>query len=34
VTRSAMMRFVRWKRNWTGSKCLAAGNRRFERARF
>ena len=25
VKRSAMMRFIRWKRNWTGSKCLAAG---------
>ena len=23
-TRSAMMRFIRWKRNWTGSRWLAA----------
>ena len=21
------MRFIRWKRNWTGSRCLSAGMR-------
>jgi NhaP-type Na+/H+ or K+/H+ antiporter len=27
MKRLAMTRFIRWKRNWTGSKCLAAGKK-------